>query len=337
MNITFLIGNGFDLNLNLKTQFSDFLKVYKNDKSGDSETISYFKDKILHDEILWSNAELAFGKSTATFVEQGLTDKDFSECHRDFCNNLGKYLELEERKISFILPLNQTNFNNGVYDFTDSIDSWLGNKIKLLMSMNNEINVFNFISFNYTSTIDKFVNGLQRQVTIDGKSSSEYKKGNIIHIHGYTNKDMMLGVNDESQIVSKELFKNKYYRAQIIKPQLNALNESGIDNEAFDLLKNSDIVYIFGMSLGETDALWWNRLNDLLKQKENLHIIIYSREDIVEEAMPINKVIAIGSVKDRFQSFSSFNELEKEVLGQRIHVVFKNTFEKLNGIYRPML
>ena len=29
MNITFLIGNGFDINLGLKTQFCDFLKEYK--------------------------------------------------------------------------------------------------------------------------------------------------------------------------------------------------------------------------------------------------------------------------------------------------------------------
>lgn len=32
MNITFLIGNGFDLNLKLNTQYSDFYKYYiKND------------------------------------------------------------------------------------------------------------------------------------------------------------------------------------------------------------------------------------------------------------------------------------------------------------------
>lgn len=32
MNITFLIGNGFDLNLKLNTRYSDFYKYYiKND------------------------------------------------------------------------------------------------------------------------------------------------------------------------------------------------------------------------------------------------------------------------------------------------------------------
>lgn len=30
MNITFLIGNGFDRNLGLDTTYSDFIKVYKN-------------------------------------------------------------------------------------------------------------------------------------------------------------------------------------------------------------------------------------------------------------------------------------------------------------------
>ena len=141
---------------------------------------------------------------------------------------------------------------------------------------------------------------------------------------------MMLGVNDESQIDAKELFKNKYYKAQLVKPKLNALNENGVDFEAYDLMKKSDVIYIFGMSLGDTDALWWRRLNELLKSKENLHIVIYSRKKIEEEAMPINKIIAVGTVRDKFLRFSDFDDIEKDFLGQRIHVIFKNAFGKLN-------
>ena len=81
MNITFLIGNGFDLNLGLKTSFSDFLKVYKEPQAGDSDVIKKFKSYFLKDENLWSDAEMAFGKITDDFYSAKMTGKDFTDCH----------------------------------------------------------------------------------------------------------------------------------------------------------------------------------------------------------------------------------------------------------------
>ena len=46
MNITFLIGNGFDLNLGLDTSYNDFLNFYLQEKSGDDEEIRGFKADI---------------------------------------------------------------------------------------------------------------------------------------------------------------------------------------------------------------------------------------------------------------------------------------------------
>ena len=39
MKITFLVGNGFDLNLGLDTNYSDFLKEYKKNKDTQSTKI----------------------------------------------------------------------------------------------------------------------------------------------------------------------------------------------------------------------------------------------------------------------------------------------------------
>ena len=37
MNITYLVGNGFDLNLGLQTKYTDFIKVYKNQVMSDKK------------------------------------------------------------------------------------------------------------------------------------------------------------------------------------------------------------------------------------------------------------------------------------------------------------
>ena len=91
MNITFLIGNGFDLNIGLETTYAKFLNEYKSINTGDSELIKFFKNNILKDEALWSNAEKAFGFATKQFKEAGYGAEEFCLCHEDFCIKLAAY------------------------------------------------------------------------------------------------------------------------------------------------------------------------------------------------------------------------------------------------------
>ena len=63
---------------------------------------------------------------------------------------------------------------------------------------------YNFISFNYTRTLDKCID-LARKKSLLGKrshrgSSFDNSFGSVLHVHGFTDRDMVLGVNDESQI-----------------------------------------------------------------------------------------------------------------------------------------
>ena len=69
MNVTILVGNGFDLNLNLKTKYTDFLSYYCGDSGADHVTIQNFKQDILQDYKTWSDAELAFGRYTEKIFE----------------------------------------------------------------------------------------------------------------------------------------------------------------------------------------------------------------------------------------------------------------------------
>ena len=66
MNITFLIGNGFDLNLGLNTGYKDFLKEYVRIKSN-VYYLDKFKEDILENFDTWASAEEAFGKYTGEY------------------------------------------------------------------------------------------------------------------------------------------------------------------------------------------------------------------------------------------------------------------------------
>ena len=95
MNITFLVGNGFDLACGLKTKYTDVYEKYCVTESS-NENIENFKKNILKDGYKnWTDFEMAlprFGKELNDF------DK-FSECLHDFAQFLEEYLEEEEKKI----------------------------------------------------------------------------------------------------------------------------------------------------------------------------------------------------------------------------------------------
>ena len=64
MNITYIIGNGFDVNLGLKTRYQDFYDYYQNQPSP-SEEVKQLKAHIDRNKENWADLELALGEYTS--------------------------------------------------------------------------------------------------------------------------------------------------------------------------------------------------------------------------------------------------------------------------------
>ena len=99
MNILYLIGNGFDLNLGLKTSYKDFLNYYKalkmdHQKDSILRFISYIEDKKLLGDPNWSDIEIQMGQYTETFMTPDSVDvaKDF---HDDLVFALSEYIKTQ--------------------------------------------------------------------------------------------------------------------------------------------------------------------------------------------------------------------------------------------------
>ena len=339
MNITFLIGNGFDLNIGLKTTYSEFLKRYIIESNVDGDLIKYFKTVILKDTHTWSNAERAFGEATRRFKEDGYTAEEFCQCHEDFCVKLAEYLIEEELRLDY-LELNDIialGFAKGVLGYRRNLREA---EREAIMAAEKDIGnayIFNFISFNYTSVLDMCVDATQEQSSLLGKrtygNTNYYNQlGKVLHVHGTVRKDMVLGVNDISQIAEPALFNgfDEEYINEMIKPKTNEINEENSDQKAFELLKSSDLIYVYGMSLGETDKLWWERIYELMERKGNLHLIVHSY-DAPEDGL-IRRAFRMyaNSVRKIFIEFSCLDEGKKKAISDRIHIDRTNIFEELN-------
>ena len=158
MNITFFIGNGFDLNLGLKTSYYDFLNYFT--KRYPDNLISKL---INNDYRYWSDLEFEIGKKvnicrTIDEFNQYLDAKD----ELDSC--LSKYLLAENARFS-INDRNQlaSIFRANILGISKDFNPL--EKKQFDITFNSKVsNRFNFINFNYTDTFDSIVASTKKHI-----------------------------------------------------------------------------------------------------------------------------------------------------------------------------
>ncbi|MBO5081205.1 MAG: bacteriophage abortive infection AbiH family protein [Lachnospiraceae bacterium] len=352
MNITFLIGNGFDLNLGMKTQYTDFIEYYIQNDDFDFESefdfffgdtpIKKFKRDLDKNKMLWSAAELAFGEYTNEFKCNENELKNFLSCHEDFCEKLGEYLDKEQNKVNNLMDdkIIQNNFIDCIRNFYNGFRLGQQEQIKNYIEKIGGGFVYNFVSFNYTTTLDKLYDISKKKEDalgnrVYGNVKYKNKIGEIMHVHGYTDRDMVLGVNDDSQLKNLELFDGYYpeYKAQLIKKETNEMNEQQIDSKVHNLLLISDIIYIYGMSIGETDAIWWQRICEILKKSTSKRIIIHCYDAPTEKLLRTQYRVYEREMKKTFLNYSKMSDEDKQAILPRIHIDSSNIFLKLHNIF----
>ena len=157
-----------------------------------------------------------------------------------------------------------------------------------------------------------------------------------MHVHGYTTKNMVFGVNDDSQIADKTIFDGygEEYIEQLIKIKSNKMYEENTDEKAHQLLRNSDVIYVYGMSIGETDKLWWERICQVMKEKQYLQLILH-KHDAIERSLTGRKYTTyIKEERQKFVSFSDYSDEVKDEIMSRIYIDTSNIFIELKDLVK---
>ena len=350
MNITFFIGNGFDLNLGLATSYMDFFNQYKEPSQEDSKEVLELKSSINQyidnnrgsknpDIIDWSQAELAFGHFTPNFSDRDNGDQLFSNCHLDFCNELITHLAKEEERFNIDALKKDRDLMQAIW--SGFLDVARGLRPRDQDIIRNLVNSqgggfsLNIIDFNYTTIIDKIADAL-KQAGVPGRRifhNSYYNNGinPILHIHGTTTHGMTLGVNDESQLEDDIFSDNEPERRwQIIKPIFNENMGEGIEEKACKALNTAQIIYIYGMSMGDTDKRWWERIVNHLKDNKQAILVIHQYGFPMITRYPMEFAREQRIFKDRFLAFGDAVEGDQtERIKERIFLTGANIFECL--------
>ena len=279
MNITYIIGNGFDVNLGLKTRYQDFYDYYQNQPSP-SEEVKQLKANIDRNKENWSDLELALGKYTTNFKDSNSA----IETMEDLCDHLTKYLKQQ----SLLIPQSNEKIKeemlrclanpNEFFLPADKgrIESYYSNRL----SPHGKITI---LSLNYTPSIERLLDYKDNQpISIDSNDSwlgygAEVHR--ILHPHHTLDDTILVGLNDDSQIVNQTLLGDETFKEYFIKPACNEMLSSGIETQCSDVINNSDLFVIFGSSLGATDKLWWQKIaNRMVNSNSLLLLFIYNRE-----------------------------------------------------------
>lgn len=319
MNVLYFIGNGFDLAQGLKTRYSDFYPYYTNRVTYPSPAVRKICETIKADYATWADMELALGQYTSE-----MNKENFDDVYYDMSDCLRLYLRVEQEKFD---PT-ESKVKKIKHDILYPHESLLGrdrDSISNLFLQNKDSSVaINIVTLNYTNLLDKIFGE-----PIDlGKANGHLTnlKG-LYHLHGDLDRTIIMGVNDSSQIANQEFAQDDDITDVLIKPQSNDAIRSSESVMCATLIQKADIIVLFGLSLGDSDNFWWQRIATAMSVRSNMRLMIFCYPDAPIDITRGHKIGSkIRQVRNLFLSKIDAVNSVKENIAERIYVSFDQDY-----------
>lgn len=216
-----IVGNGFDLSMEFKTSYGDFMQSSYFPNKETSSLCSYLYDQY-EENMGWIDIENELSEYSRILTTKKLNAKKFNT----ILNIDSLREEYDELKSSLKVYLHEETKRA----FAPSPDNPAKRVIDQLPADSK------IISFNYTSIIER--------LTWDKFKDS---KGNLLHIHGSLAPydDIVFGVEDSAKLSKEHVFLYKAY-----SPYLKVQKFS-------DWLNSAERIIFYGYSLGDTDRQYF--------------------------------------------------------------------------------
>jgi len=334
MKIVYLIGNGFDLNLGLKTGYYDFYKKYIKQKSKNDDEKNFKAEltkTLSGKDKKWSDFESAFGQYAGEFEDE----KRYITLYDDIVDSLSKYIQSQNKEFDLIKE-DQMKLKNDLFNF----DKYLSNSDKqIFMKLKREYSwssyVANVISFNYTQTFENLFCYKNHELVVGNRGSYNNILKSVMHIHGTTTKNLVLGVYDKEQINNLQFQKNKNLQDCLIKPQIYKNLGHMLDTDALALIKEANSICVFGMSFGTTDRGWWEAIVNRLHNSPT-KLVVFGKSKFNYGVQGFRNEREKDEIKDHILSFSNLPGEEKSKIRSNIIISLDSDMFKLTNGSKPI-
>lgn len=153
MQILYLIGNGFDINLNMKTRYTDFYKFYQKIET-ENHVLRELKKNIEKDVNTWSDLEYRLGQ----YMSRIKSYEEFEIIYDDLLEKFGDYLQEIEDKIDW--DSSNINLFKDYLCFPER--SLMQREINSINEFKNKFSNnhwrVDIVTFNYTRSIERLLN-----------------------------------------------------------------------------------------------------------------------------------------------------------------------------------
>ena len=281
-----IVGNGFDINLGLKTRYSDFINsLYGSNELSKTELFKYliqrYNESGHKEELRWIDLEnelkeyclkefyslYNFNFNNSITLNRSSFNQEFDKLFDNIKTNKGyekfrlrfekEYNTLIEKLFDYINSQVETNVN--VHSQAYLLIKKLSNKYNTVY-INSAINPLSIINFNYTNksilkkyfTIEKdnYVASLS-ETNFDAirRNNVRLVEPNYYEIHGsLEEKNIILGIEGKFNLPDDFSFLKKGFRPNYSK-------NCNIER----LVKENQTIIFFGFSFGETDSPYFRQ------------------------------------------------------------------------------
>ena len=288
-NITFLIGNGFDCACGLKSRYLDTYDGYIKSESA-TKRIADFKKIIEKNIATWADFEMKLAEYAHTFNNES----ELIECICDYKEYLNTYLLQEQQRflgfgkgIGSVESAVRLEMAKSLFYFFEGL---IPNDKQAVLSALNDARAiyYQFISFNYTTVFDELISDVfshDELASLSKKSISHYP---VIHIHGRLNNDVVLGVDNESQLSEVQYSLSSRGKRNILKPDFIDQYDTQRKKNALMCIQSSTVICAYGVSLGESDLSWRKALAEWLFDRS--HHLVYYRHSLSSKRYPATAI-----------------------------------------------
>ncbi len=324
--ITFFIGNGFDINVGLATKYKNFYKYY----------VFKYPDDMLAKSIgenyeLWSDLESGLGNYTAKVEEE--KEDEFWESEERLENALADYLQSQMKRVHIYVDMEKeiaSKIQQSLLHFQNELTTEQQRIMNSMIYTLHDSITYSFVCFNYTNTLDRCVEITQKLFPeelghhkADNGTIYKHSLGDIIHIHGTIQEELILGVNDIKQIANQKFQADALYRQYLVKEETNKRFGNDKIQAVQKCIDSSVAICIFGMSLGATDKMWWNYICKWLHGSDKRRLIIFAKLD--QNMLRITKHTLFASeniVLENLRANSGIDESEWSKIREQIFIKF---------------
>lgn len=288
--ITFILGNGFDLSLHIKTSYEHVYNTYIDTPSS-TDVIVSFKNELKKRKPFdkWSDFEMGMAEYAGTLS----SEEEFIECIRDFKRHMVEHLRKEDKQLESLV---QGGFYNSqiVHELERSFEKFYGGfspnvRVEFDRLTDKEFWNYNVITFNYTKSLE--------YLHVAKFKQQKMLMNPPLHIHGDLYNDVVLGVNNVEQIKRADYKLTKKGCRAFVKTFFNEQYDKDRVLTAKKMIESSTIICTYGFSLGESDQLWVDLIVEWLKKDVNHHLVVYKYDTTTYNRQVYDEVMDVEDEK----------------------------------------